>query len=115
MHILISPSKIWAKSVHYTWQNTVDADSLPTCSVILNVTATQYTCSLSGVYHPPLTSTVKLSIFMHHIPVHSPWLPAYKAVVETVLVLLAVLVLTMAGLFPHRSGIYSISQVSVEK
>ena len=34
-------------------------------SVILNVTATQYICSFNGVYHPPLTSTVKLSLFMH--------------------------------------------------
>ena len=34
-------------------------------SVILNVTATQYTCSLNGVYTPPLTSTVKSSLFTH--------------------------------------------------
>ena len=38
-----------------------------TCSVILNVTATQYTCSLSGHLPLPLTSTVK-SLFTH---VHS--------------------------------------------
>ena len=36
------------------------------CSVILNVMATQYTCSLSGVCHPHCT--VKSSLFMH---VHS--------------------------------------------
>ena len=34
-------------------------------SVILNGTATQYTCSLNGVYHPPLTSTVKSSLVIH--------------------------------------------------
>ena len=32
--------------------------SCSTCSVILNVTATQYTCSLNGIYCPHLTSTV---------------------------------------------------------
>ena len=36
--------------------------------VIFNVTATQYTCSLKGIYHPPRTSTVKSSLFTH---VHS--------------------------------------------
>ena len=39
-----------------------------TCSVILNARASQYTCSLNGVYPPPLTSTVKFSLFTH---VHS--------------------------------------------
>ena len=34
-----------------------------TCSVILNVTATQYACSLNGVYHPHWL--VKLSLFIH--------------------------------------------------
>ena len=33
--------------------------------VILNVKATQYTCLLNSIYHPPLTSTVKSSLFMH--------------------------------------------------
>ena len=39
-----------------------------THSVILNAMATQYTCSLNGIYCPPLTSTVKSSLFVH---VHS--------------------------------------------
>ena len=39
-----------------------------TCSVILTAMAAQYTRSLSGVYHPTLTSTVKVSLFTH---VHS--------------------------------------------
>ena len=33
--------------------------------IILNTTATQYTCSLNDVYHPPLTSTVKSSLITH--------------------------------------------------
>ena len=57
-------------------------------------TATQYTCSLSGVYHPHW-----LVQWSHHcshmcIPVHSPWLPGYINVMQTVLI-----ILTMAGLF----------------
>ena len=36
-----------------------------TCSVILNAMATQCTCSLDGFYLPPLTGTVKLSLFIH--------------------------------------------------
>ena len=36
-----------------------------THSVILNVMATQYTCSLSGVYCPHWLVTVKLSLFTH--------------------------------------------------
>ena len=48
-----------------------------TCSVILNVMATQYTCSLSSIYCPHW-----LVQWSHHcshtcIPVHSPWLPGY--------------------------------------
>ena len=36
-----------------------------THSVILNVTATQYTCSLNSVYCPLQTTTVKSSLFTH--------------------------------------------------
>ena len=36
-----------------------------TNSVILNVLATQYTCSLNNIHCPPLTSTVKLPLFTH--------------------------------------------------
>ena len=48
-----------------------------THSVILNMTATQYTGSLNGVYHPHW-----LVQWSHHcshmcIPVHSPWLLGY--------------------------------------
>ena len=69
-----------------------------TGSVIFNVTATQYTCSLNGVYCPHW-----LVQWTHHrcsrmcIPVHSPWLPGSIHVTQTVLV-----ILTMAGLFLGR-------------
>ena len=36
---------------------------------------------------PPLTSTVKSSLFTMHMPVHSPWLPGYINVTQTVLVM----------------------------
>ena len=70
-----------------------------TRSVILNVMATQYTCSLNCVYHPHW-----LGQWSHHcshtcIPVHSPWLPGYIDVTQTIVV-----VLTMAGLFSYMSG-----------
>ena len=63
-------------------------------SVILNEMATQYTCSLNGVYH--LCWLVQWS---HHcslicIPVHSPWLPDYIDTAQTILI-----ILTIAGLF----------------
>ena len=62
--------------------------------VILNVRTTQYTCSLNSIYH--LHWLVQWS---HHcsvmcIPVHSPCLPGYISVAQTILV-----ILTMAGLF----------------
>ena len=69
-------------------------------SLILNVMATQYTCSLNGVY-----CSHWLVLWSHHyshicIPVHSPWLPGYTDVTCTILV-----ILTVAGLFPDRPGI----------
>ena len=56
------------------------------CSVILNVMTTQYTCLLNGIYHP-----YWLIQWSHHcscmcIPVHSPWLPGYMDVTHTVLI-----------------------------
>ena len=73
-----------------------------TCSVILNATATQYTCSLNsnGISCPHW-----LVEWSHHcscmcIPVHSPWLPGYINVAQTILAML-----TMAGLFSDRSCI----------
>ena len=67
-----------------------------TRSVILNVTATQYPCSLNGVYRPHWL--VQWShCFRMCFPVPSPWLPGYIVVAHTVLV-----TLTMAGLFLDR-------------
>ena len=70
-----------------------------TCSVILNVTTTQYTCSLSGVYHPHWL--VQWSCHCSHmrIPVHSPQWPHHINVTQTVLV-----VLTMAELFSREAS-----------
>ena len=73
-----------------------------TCLVILNATATQYTCSLNDIYC--LHWLVQWNCCCSHmcIPVHSPWLPGYIDVTQTVLV-----ILTMAGHFPDRPHIYS--------
>ena len=65
-------------------------------SVTLNVTATQDTCSLNGVYRPH-----GLVQWSHHcscmfIPVHSSWLPGYIDVMQTIPV-----ILTMVGLFMY--------------
>ena len=68
-----------------------------TCSVIFNTIATQYTCSLNSVYHPHWLVQRSCYCSCMHIPVHSPWLPGYTDVVQTVLV-----ILTMAGLFLDR-------------
>ena len=65
-----------------------------TCSVILNVMATQCTCSLSGVYHPHWLVQWSCHCSCMCIPVHSPWLPGYINVMQTILV-----ILTMAGFF----------------
>ena len=68
-----------------------------TCSIILNVMFTQYVCLFKGVYRPHW-----LVQWSHHcshmcIPVHSPWLPGYIEVAQTVLI-----TLTMVGLFLDR-------------
>ena len=74
-----------------------NVDSLLYCSVILNVTATQYTCSLNGIYH--LHWLVQWSPQCSHmcIPSHSPWLPGYIDVMQTILVILII-----TGLFLDR-------------
>ena len=77
-----------------------------TRSVILNVTTIQYTCSLNSVYCPYRLVLWNCHRSCMHIPVHSPWLPGYIDVVQTVLI-----ILTMAGLFldrPHVSKIVNI-------
>ena len=54
----------------------LDADLL-LYSVILNVMATQYTCSLSSIYHPHCLVQWSRQCSRMRIPVHSPWLPGY--------------------------------------
>ena len=69
-----------------------------TRSVILNVTATQYTCSLNSLYCSHWL--VQRSHHCSHMrrPVHALWLPGYIDVTQTILV-----ILTMAGHFSDRS------------
>ena len=75
-----------------------------TRSVILNVTATQYTCLLNGVYHPHWLVQWSCHYSRMCIPVHSPWLPGYMDVMWTILV-----ILTVAGLFETDLCISSLS------
>ena len=58
-----------------------------TCSVILNVTATQYTCSLNGICHPHWLVQWSCHCSHMHIPVHSPWLAAYINITNSILVI----------------------------
>ena len=53
---------------------------------------------------PPLTSTVKLSLFTHAHSSPPPWLPGYLDVAQTILI-----ILTMAGLFLDRPCIPALS------
>ena len=71
-----------------------------TRSVILNVTATQYTCSFNSIYCPYWLVQWSRHYSCMCLPVHSRWLPGYIDVVQTILV-----TLTMAGLFPDRPHI----------
>ena len=48
-----------------------------TSSVIVNAMATQYTCSLSGIYRPHWRVQRSGHCSCMCIPVHSPWLPGY--------------------------------------
>ena len=66
-------------------------------SVILNVTATQYTCLLNRVCCPHWLAQWSRHCSCMLIPVHSPQLPGYIDVRQTVLI-----ILTMAGLFLGR-------------
>ena len=66
-------------------------------SVILNTTATQYTCSLNSIYRPHWPAQWSCHCSRLCIPVHFPWLPGYIDVAQNFLV-----ILTMAGLFQDR-------------
>ena len=102
LHHPWKPSELWIVSVEECSSFTQNWMQIccSTYSVILNVMATQYTCSLNGIYHPQW-----LVQWSHHcshmrIPVHSPWLPGYIEVTQTILI-----ILTMARLFPDRPRI----------
>ena len=72
-----------------------------TCSVILIAMATQYTCTLSGIYFPHWLVQWSCHCSHMYIPVYSPWLPGYMDVAQAILI-----ILTMAGFFqdrPHMS------------
>ena len=99
----LRPSDYWivsAEECSSLMQNLMQI-SCSTCSVILNVMATQCTCALDGIYLPHW-----LVHWSHrsrtHIPVHSPWPPGYIInITQTVLI-----ILTMAGLFLDRPHIF---------
>ena len=65
-----------------------------TPSVTLNVTATQYTCSLNSVHHPHWLVQWSHQCSHMRIPVPSPWMPGNTDFTQTVLV-----TLTMTGPF----------------
>ena len=73
--------------------------------IILNVMATQYTCSLSGVCHPHWLVQWSCHCSYMLIPVHFPWLPGYINVAQTVLTLM------MGRLFLDRPRMYSLISV----
>ena len=79
-----------------------------TLSVILYVMATQYTCSLNSVCCPHWLAQWSHHCSCMHILVHSPWLPGYIDVIQTILV-----VLTITGLFPERPCVQPCGAASI--
>ena len=67
-----------------------DANVLLYSPSILNVTVTQYTCSLNSVYCPHWLVQWSRQCSHVHIPVHSPWLPGYIDATQTTVVILTV-------------------------
>ena len=78
-------------------------------SVTFNTMATQHTCSLNVFCRPHWL--VQWSRHCSHtcIPVHSPWLPGYSDVPQTILV-----ILTMAGLFLDRPCVQHGAKVGLQ-
>ena len=85
-----SPKAVWIIWIVSTEECSILMQNLVQirCSthlVILNVTATQYTCSFNGIYC--LHWLVQWS---HHwcmcVPVFPPWLPSYIDVMQTILI-----------------------------
>ena len=70
LHSLHHPWKPSESSRQFPWRNASLTQNLmlicwSTCSVILNVTTTHYTCSLNSCLPPQLTRTEKSSLFTH--------------------------------------------------
>ena len=80
---------IWIGYVEECWNLTQNLMQIrwSAPSVILNVMATQYICSLNGVYCPHWWVEWSHHCLYMCIPVHSPWLPGYINVVQTVLII----------------------------
>ena len=69
--------------------------------IILNVMATQCKCSLNSVYYPQRLLQWSCHCSHMRIPVHSPWLPGYIYVAQTIL-----FILTVARLCPDKPRIF---------
>ena len=67
---------VFAKECSSLTQNLIQIH-YSTCSIILNVIATQYTCSLNSVYHPLCLVQWSHHCSHMHVPVLSSWLPGY--------------------------------------
>ena len=61
-----------------------------THSVILNAMTTQYRCSLKCIYHPHWLVQWSHHCSCMYTPVHSPWLPSYINVSQTILIILTI-------------------------
>ena len=59
-------------------------------AITLNATATQYTCSLNGIYSPHWPVHWCSHCSRMHIPIHSPWLQGCTNTAETVLVIIII-------------------------
>ena len=77
-----------------------DADLLLYSLSHFECDATQYTCSLIGIYRPHWLAQWSCHCSCMCIPVHFPWLPGYISVAQTV-------ALRMTGLFLDRPHISS--------
>ena len=70
-------------------------------SVILNAMTTQYTCSFNGTYSPHWLVQCSCHCSCMWIPVHSPGLPVYVNVLQSIFI-----ILTMAVLFLNKLCMY---------
>ena len=85
-----------------SWMQNLMQIHCSTRSVILKVTATQYTHSLNGLYRPHWLVQWSHPCSRMRIPVHSPWLPGYICMIQVTLI-----ILTTTCLFPDRPHVCS--------